>query len=86
MICRCDSDGYQSRARFGTTDQVYWHYFFVNSLVFHAATPDFDDKYERLGVRYTSVGEPAYFDPATEAPVEANGNGAANGSGIANGH
>jgi hypothetical protein len=45
--------------------------------VYHAATPDFDDKYERLGVRYTSCGELPYFDAATEA-VEMNGNGVAN--------
>jgi hypothetical protein len=53
--------------------------------VFHAATPDFDDKYERLGVRYTSVGEPAYFDPATEAHEVPNG-AAQTGNGVANGH
>ena len=34
--------------------------------VYHAATPDFDDKYERLGVRFTGIGERPYFDPATE--------------------
>jgi hypothetical protein len=55
--------------------------------VYHAATPDFDDKYERLGVRYTSCGEVPYFDPATEQEdVDVNGNGAVNGNGVANGH
>lgn len=53
--------------------------------MFHAATPDFDDvKYERLGVRYTSVGEPAYFDPATEEEdPEPHTNGS---NGVTNGH
>lgn len=39
--------------------------------VYHAATPDFDDKYERLGVRYTSCGEVPYFDPNADAYQEA---------------
>jgi hypothetical protein len=35
--------------------------------VYHAATPDVDDKYERLGIRVTSIGEVPYLDPAVEA-------------------
>jgi alpha-ketoglutarate-dependent taurine dioxygenase len=54
-----------------------------NRSVYHAATPDFDDKYERLGIRYTSVGEEPYFDPATGQDTAVNGNGVANG---VNGH
>jgi alpha-ketoglutarate-dependent taurine dioxygenase len=67
-----------------------------NRSVYHAATPDFDDKYERLGVRYTGVGEKPYFDPATEeldndiplADRISNGdaNGVANGKPVANRH
>jgi hypothetical protein len=58
----------------------------LTGRVFHAGTPDVDDVYERCGVRYTGVGEPPYFDPATEAPVEANGSGGVNGNGVTNGH
>ena len=43
--------------------------------MYHAATPDVDDKYERLGIRITSIGEVPYLDPAVEAEevVETNG-------------
>jgi len=34
--------------------------------VFHAATPDYNDKYERLGIRVTGIGEVPYFDPEAE--------------------
>jgi len=37
-----------------------------NRSVYHAATLDLDNKYERLGIRVTSVGEVAYLDPAAD--------------------
>lgn len=59
-----------------------------------------DDKYERLGIRVTSIGEPPYLDPGVAGDgvafakepvsngVQMNGemNGVANGNGHANGH
>ena len=42
-----------------------------NRSVYHAATLDVDNKYERLGIRVTSIGEEPYLDPAVE--VEVNG-------------
>lgn len=38
--------------------------------MYHAATPDVDDKYERLGIRVTSIGEVPYLDPAVKAEDE----------------
>ena len=40
-----------------------------NRSVYHAATLDVDNKYERLGIRVTSLEEEPYLDPAFEAEV-----------------
>lgn len=37
--------------------------------VFHAATPDYDDRFEGLGIRATGIGKVPYLDPSAELDV-----------------
>jgi hypothetical protein len=62
-IYKCGGDGNQTPALSGTIDRYHPCENRIDNQTQHAATLDYDDKYERLGIKVAGSGEVPFYHP-----------------------